>query len=50
MVNIPQRVRKLQRSLADIRLGPGAMILPKDVQRIEMRFATRINGGHMGPR
>ncbi|GAB7346119.1 hypothetical protein MBLNU457_4869t1 [Dothideomycetes sp. NU457] len=49
MVSILQRMRKLQTLLA-IKLGSGAAILPKDVARIHMRFARRIEGGHMGPR
>ena len=36
--------------LLDIRLGPGAAILPKDVKRIHMDFASKINDGHFGPR
>lgn len=50
MVSLPQRMRKLQNRLLAIRLGPGALILPKDVKRINLRFAPRINEGHMGPR
>ncbi|KAK3669597.1 hypothetical protein LTR78_010535 [Recurvomyces mirabilis] len=50
MVSLPQRMRKLQTKLLAIRLGSGAVILPKDVKRIHLRFAKRIEGGHMGPR
>ncbi|CAK1356302.1 hypothetical protein CB0940_00078 [Cercospora beticola] len=50
MVSLPQRMRKLQNRLLAIRLGPGALVLPKDVKRINLRFAPRINEGHMGPR
>ncbi|KAK5711121.1 hypothetical protein LTR15_012606 [Elasticomyces elasticus] len=50
MVSLPQRMRKLQTKLLAIRLGSGAYVLPKDIKRIHMRFAPRIEGGHMGPR
>ncbi|KAK0257099.1 hypothetical protein LTR29_000530 [Friedmanniomyces endolithicus] len=50
MVSLPHRMRKLQTRLLAIRLGSGAYILPKDINRIHMRFAPRIEGGHMGPR
>ncbi|TKA83411.1 hypothetical protein B0A55_00343 [Friedmanniomyces simplex] len=43
-------MRKLQTKLLAIRLGSGALVLPKDIKRIHMRFAPRIEGGHMGPR
>ncbi|KAF2858328.1 hypothetical protein K470DRAFT_259919 [Piedraia hortae CBS 480.64] len=43
-------MRKLAGRLLDLRLGSGAVVLPKDVQRIHLRFAPRIEGGHMGPR
>ncbi|PNY28480.1 Uncharacterized protein TCAP_01571 [Tolypocladium capitatum] len=36
--------------LINIRCGPGAAILPPEVTRIHMDFATKINGGHMGAR
>ncbi|GAB7349211.1 hypothetical protein MBLNU459_g8137t1 [Dothideomycetes sp. NU459] len=56
-VNMPspplQHLRRLTRratQLFAIRLGSGAAILPKDVSRIHMRFAQKIDGGHMGPR
>ncbi|KAK1067717.1 hypothetical protein LTR74_006191 [Friedmanniomyces endolithicus] len=50
MVSLPHRMRKLQTRLLAIRIGSGAYILPKDINRIHMRFAPRIEGGHMGPR
>jgi hypothetical protein len=50
MVGLPQRMRKLQTRLLAIRLGSGALILPKEVKRIHMRFAPHIEGGHMGSR
>ncbi|KAI9820650.1 MAG: hypothetical protein M1827_005019 [Pycnora praestabilis] len=36
--------------LLAIRLGPGAAVLPKDVARIHMDFAYKLNDGHLGPR
>lgn len=39
-----------QKQLLAIRLGPGAAVLPKEVSRIHMRFAPKIDQGHMGPR
>lgn len=33
-----------------VRLGPGAVILPKDIMRIHLDFAYRIDDGHRGPR
>lgn len=50
MVSLPQRMRKLQDKLLAIRLGSGALLLPKEVTRINLRFAAKIDGGHMGPR
>lgn len=50
MVSLPQRMRKLQNRLLAIRLGSGALKLPKDVKRIDLRFAPKMNAGHMGPR
>jgi large subunit ribosomal protein MRP49 len=43
-------MRKLQTKLLSIRLGSGAFVLPKDIKKIHLRFAPKINGGHMGPR
>ncbi|KAF4550140.1 Mitochondrial ribosomal protein L51 / S25 / CI-B8 domain-containing protein [Elsinoe fawcettii] len=40
---------KSQKLLA-MRLGPGALKLPKDVSRIHLRFAQKMHNGHMGPR
>ena len=48
--SLAQRMRKLQTKLLSIRLGSGAYVLPKDIKRIHLRFAPKINGGHMGPR
>lgn len=50
MVSLSQRMRKLQTKLLAMRLGSGAYILPKDIKRIHMRFAPKLNNGHMGPR
>lgn len=50
MVSISQRMFKLKQKLLAIRLGSGALVLPKDVKRIHMSFGAHINGGHMGPR
>ena len=36
--------------LLAIRLGPGAAILPKDVKRIHLNFASKLYEGHYGPR
>ncbi|MCJ1402667.1 hypothetical protein MMC11_005887 [Xylographa trunciseda] len=49
MVNIAKRMRHLK-TLFSVRLGPGAAILPKDVKRIHLDFATKFNDGHLGPR
>ncbi|KAM0719726.1 hypothetical protein Q7P37_003859 [Cladosporium fusiforme] len=48
--SLSQRMRKLQTKLLSIRLGSGAFVLPKDIKKIHLRFAPRMNGGHMGPR
>ncbi|MCJ1320820.1 hypothetical protein MMC15_006161 [Xylographa vitiligo] len=50
MVNLAKRMRHLKTRLFSIRLGPGAAILPKDVKRIHLDFATKFNDGHLGPR
>ncbi|PSK40080.1 hypothetical protein B9Z65_8020 [Elsinoe australis] len=39
----------MQKLLA-MRIGPGALKLPKDVSRIHFRFAPKMYNGHMGPR
>ncbi|KHE82650.1 hypothetical protein GE21DRAFT_1310143 [Neurospora crassa] len=36
--------------LLNIRAGPGAALLPKEVTKVHMQFAHRIEEGHMGPR
>ncbi|UNI20080.1 hypothetical protein JDV02_006206 [Purpureocillium takamizusanense] len=36
--------------LITIKCGPGAAIIPPEVTRIHMDFATKLNGGHMGAR
>ncbi|KAF2236664.1 hypothetical protein EV356DRAFT_64283 [Viridothelium virens] len=50
MVSVLQRMRKLRTKLLAVRLGPGALVLPQDVKRIHLSFASKINDGHMGPR
>jgi large subunit ribosomal protein MRP49 len=50
MVSVAARMRKLQAAITAIRLGPGAAKLPQDVRKIELRFAYKMNGGHMGAR
>lgn len=41
---------KMKEKLLSIRLGPGAAVLPKDVKKITMRFAPKIDDGHRGPK
>jgi hypothetical protein len=36
--------------LLNIRLGPGAAVLPKNISRLHLDFAFYIEGGHRGPR
>ncbi|KAF2005179.1 hypothetical protein P154DRAFT_518712 [Amniculicola lignicola CBS 123094] len=59
MVHVKVRMRKLREVsiipaahvplfLLWIRVGPGALILPKDVSKISLEFHKQINGGHMG--
>ncbi|KAK4102580.1 hypothetical protein N658DRAFT_495287 [Parathielavia hyrcaniae] len=50
MVGVIRRMNKLNAVLVGIRNGPGAAVLPKDVTRIHLEFAHKINNGHMGPR
>ncbi|KAL9534819.1 hypothetical protein SMMN14_01242 [Sphaerulina musiva] len=50
MVSISQRTTKLQNRLVAIRLGSGALKLPSNVKRIDLRFAPKMAAGHMGPR
>ncbi|KAJ8608705.1 hypothetical protein MRB53_039507 [Persea americana] len=45
--SIAGRLRKLQQRMLDIRCGTGAMILPKSVKRIHLRFAPKINNVQM---
>ncbi|KAF5137520.1 hypothetical protein E5D57_001298 [Metarhizium anisopliae] len=40
----------LLRKLINLRCGPGAAILPPEVTRIHMDFATSMSNGHMGAR
>jgi hypothetical protein len=36
--------------LLAIKIGPGAALLPKNVQRIHMDFGVKIDGGNRGPK
>ncbi|KAF4333721.1 ribosomal MRP49 [Fusarium beomiforme] len=47
MRSLGERFNKL-RALISLRCGPGAAILPPEVTRIHMDFATSSNNGHMG--
>ncbi|KAK3386956.1 CI-B8 domain-containing protein [Podospora didyma] len=50
MVGVIHRLHRLQARLVTIRNGPGAAVLPKDISRIHLEFAAKIDGGHMGPK
>ncbi|RPB28021.1 hypothetical protein L211DRAFT_846004 [Terfezia boudieri ATCC MYA-4762] len=50
MVSIIQRMKVLQGKLATLRHGPGAAILPPNVQKLSLNFPYRNKGGHMGTR
>jgi len=43
-------MRKLKVKLLNLKIGPGAVILPKDVRKINLEFARHIEGGHRGAR
>ncbi|KAF9767608.1 hypothetical protein IL306_015200 [Fusarium sp. DS 682] len=47
MRSLGERFNKL-RALISLRCGPGAAILPPEVTRIHMDFATSFKNGHMG--
>ncbi|KAF4948734.1 hypothetical protein FGADI_9389 [Fusarium gaditjirri] len=47
MRSLGERFNKL-RALVSLRCGPGAAILPPEVTRIHMDFATSFKNGHMG--
>ncbi|MCJ1455220.1 hypothetical protein MMC28_005574 [Mycoblastus sanguinarius] len=54
-MDVARRMRKLKAVslvvlLLDLRLGPGAAILPNDVKKIHLQFARKINDGHFGAR
>ncbi|OAA55953.1 50S ribosomal protein mrp49 [Niveomyces insectorum RCEF 264] len=49
MVGITRRMHKLK-ALLNIRHGPGAALLPSEITRIHMEFASRWNDGQYGPR
>ncbi|KAF4483588.1 ribosomal MRP49 [Fusarium agapanthi] len=47
MRSLGERFNKL-RAIISLRCGPGAAILPQEVTRIHMDFATSFKNGHMG--
>lgn len=49
MVGVIRRMRSLHARLVDIRLGTGALILPKEIKRLHLRFAIGLQG-HLGSR
>jgi len=49
-MNVAIRNKKLKARLLDVRLGPGAAILPSNIKRINLDFGYRIEGGNRGPR
>ncbi|KAI9751924.1 MAG: hypothetical protein M4579_005835 [Chaenotheca gracillima] len=49
MANVLGRAAKLK-ALFDLRLGPGAAVLPPEIKRIHLDFAYKWNSGHLGPR
>ncbi|CCC07365.1 hypothetical protein SMACR_02373 [Sordaria macrospora] len=49
MVGVIRRLNVV-RELLNIRAGPGAALLPKEVTKVHLQFAHKIEGGHMGPR
>ncbi|KKY28777.1 putative 50s ribosomal protein mrp49 [Diplodia seriata] len=61
MPTIGQRMFKLKQTvrlrryayskqLLGIRIGPGAAVMPKEVKKITMRLAPKIDDGHRGPK
>ncbi|KAI2620222.1 CI-B8 domain-containing protein [Hypomontagnella submonticulosa] len=50
MVNPGKRMHILEEKLLQLRIGPGAAILPPEITRIHMNFARKWNDGHFGPR
>ncbi|EWZ01867.1 hypothetical protein FOQG_02670 [Fusarium oxysporum f. sp. raphani 54005] len=48
MRSLGERFNKLRAKLISLRCGPGAAILPPEVTRIHMDFATSFKNGHMG--
>lgn len=49
-LSVGQRTTKVQQRLLAIRIGPGAVRLPHNVKRINLRFAPKAEGGHLGAR
>ncbi|EXU99859.1 mitochondrial ribosomal protein L51 / S25 / CI-B8 domain protein [Metarhizium robertsii] len=50
MRSLGERLHLLRKRLINLRCGPGAAILPPEVTRIHMDFATSMSNGHMGAR
>ncbi|KAG4285607.1 hypothetical protein FPRO06_06867 [Fusarium proliferatum] len=48
MRSLGERFNKLRAKIISLRCGPGAAILPPEVTRIHMDFATSFKNGHMG--
>ncbi|KAL2259420.1 hypothetical protein VTK26DRAFT_6913 [Humicola hyalothermophila] len=49
MVGVIRRMNRL-RTLVNIRVGPGAAVLPKDVTRLHLEFGLQTYDGHVGPK
>ncbi|KAK3315266.1 hypothetical protein B0H66DRAFT_564897 [Apodospora peruviana] len=49
MVGVVRRMNII-REILNLRHGPGAAILPRDITRIHMDFGLRLNNGQMGAR
>ncbi|KAJ3497784.1 hypothetical protein NLG97_g1639 [Lecanicillium saksenae] len=48
MRSLGERLHLLRKRLLNLRMGPGAAILPPEVSQIHMDFAMRTHNGHMG--
>ncbi len=46
----PELTSFLPAQLLNIRVGPGAAVVSRDVTRIHMDFASNLEKGHTGPR
>ncbi|CAI4212474.1 unnamed protein product [Parascedosporium putredinis] len=49
MTGVASRWNKLHRIL-NLRVGPGAAVLPNTITRIHLEFASKAGAGHVGPR